>query len=150
MLTKYSVSLGKIIKEMSWETVYMPSEESLRPVRSIETNRPGLELAGFYDYFDNERIQVLGKSEVSYLETLAIDERLARVEQLVEKRPPALVVARAMPIPAAVDQCGYYLCHAGGVDRVPQRATGSPYHQSRRVCGSIRRGYFVGRRQRRR
>ena len=53
MPTKYSVSLDKIIKEMSLETVYMPPEETLRPVRSIETNRPGLEFAGFYEYYDN-------------------------------------------------------------------------------------------------
>ena len=99
MPTKYSVTLDKIIKEMSWETAYMPAAESCRPVRSIETNRPGLELAGFYDYFDSERIQVLGKSEISYLETLSMDERLNRIEQLVEKRPPALVVARSLPIP---------------------------------------------------
>lgn len=105
MATKYSVTLKKIIAEMSLETVYMPGEERLRPVRSTDTNRPGLALAGFYEYFDNERVQVFGKSEITYLETLTPEEREKRLAELTAHRPPAMVVARGLAIPEELITC---------------------------------------------
>ncbi len=111
MATKYSVSLEKIIAEMSLETIYMPPTEQLRPVVSTDTNRPGLALAGFYEYFDNERIQVFGKSEMTYLEALPPDEQARRIGDLTAHRPPAMVLARDFEAPASLIEC----CKRDGV-----------------------------------
>lgn len=100
MARQYSVSLSKIIEELSLETLYMPGEEDLRPVVSSDTNRPGLALAGFFEYFDSECIQVLGKSELGFLEDLSADTRRERLSELTAHRPAAIVISRSMEPPA--------------------------------------------------
>ncbi len=111
MTKKYSVALEKIIGELSLETVYMPPQEQLRPVVSSDTNRPGLALAGFYEYFDSERIQVFGKSEMTYLEALTPEECQQRVGALTVRRPPAMVIARGLSAPPQLIEC----CKRDGV-----------------------------------
>ena len=59
-----------------------------------ELNRPGLALAGHIDYFANKRVQVLGKAEMSYLNSLDVDERYKRLEILFKKKIPCIIVAR--------------------------------------------------------
>ena len=56
---------------MGLETVFMPSNPEELLVTCSDVNRPGLALGGYYDYFDSDRIQVLGKSEHGFLEALA-------------------------------------------------------------------------------
>ena len=48
-----------------------------RPIRTAELNRPCLELTGYFDAFRSERIQVLGKGEISYIERHQADPALA-------------------------------------------------------------------------
>lgn len=58
----FSVNLNKIIKEFSLETLFLPGDPQELLVTSSDINRPGLQLTGFYEYFDNTRIQVIGKA----------------------------------------------------------------------------------------
>ncbi len=102
---QYTVSLQKIIAELSLETVYMPPADKVREVVSADANRPGLALAGFYRYFDNERIQVLGKTESGFFEDLGEKERLECLGGLTAKHPPAIVVTRGLDIPAELEAC---------------------------------------------
>ena len=96
----YSVALEKVIQELSLETVYMPKDSEERTVCSVEIDRPGLALSGYLEYFDNTRIQVLGKSELGFLEGLPADEVVGHIHAFVAKRPPMIVVARNLEIPA--------------------------------------------------
>ena len=65
-----------------------------RSVREAMTNRPGLALAGFFQYFANKRIQVMGLAEISYLRSLPPEERALRLEQFFAQRFPCLVLSR--------------------------------------------------------
>ena len=93
MAQKFSVSLKRVIKEFSLEEVFVPENIDEISVSSADLNRPGLQLSGFYDYFDNERIQIIGKNEDSFLETFI--DRQTRIERLLSRKPPA---ARALTI----------------------------------------------------
>ena len=64
-----------------------------REIREPALNRPGLALAGFFTYFAEKRVQVLGHSELSYLSNLA-DEAVPRFAQLCGNDIPCVVVAR--------------------------------------------------------
>lgn len=57
-------------------------------------NRPGLALAGFFQYFARRRIQVFGLAEHSYLRSLSGDDQRQRLEQMFRKRIPAVVMTR--------------------------------------------------------
>ena len=73
-----------------------------RLISEPAVNRPGLALAGFVDYFAHKRVQVLGNSEVSYLEKLTEDLRLERFAELCEQDFPCLIVARGLQLPPAL------------------------------------------------
>ena len=73
MKTDCTIELSRIIKEFSLETLNMPEGE-IR-VDSTQTSRPGLHLAGYYEYFDPKRIQILGMNEIGFLKSLSVEQR---------------------------------------------------------------------------
>lgn len=73
-----------------------------RRIREPTINRPGLALCGFFSYFAEKRIQVLGSAELSYLKSLPEREAVHRCQALCEKGIPCLVVARQHRIPEAL------------------------------------------------
>ena len=95
----FSVKLTKIIKEFNLETIYEAEKIKKVLVKSNEVNRPSLQIAGYFDYFDNSRLQVIGKVEISYLEKMNQEERVSSLEKLFEKDFPAIVVTREMDVP---------------------------------------------------
>ncbi|MBI1870108.1 MAG: HPr(Ser) kinase/phosphatase [Chlamydiae bacterium] len=67
-----------------------------RIIKVAEVNRPGLALAGYFDYFARSRVQVLGKVELIYLKNMDPKLRRARIIQLLEKNVPCCIVSRRM------------------------------------------------------
>ncbi|MBG9792728.1 serine kinase [Paenibacillus dendritiformis] len=65
-----------------------------RTISKTRVHRPGLEFAGYYEFFPQERIQVLGLKEIGYLHTLTEEERDARIKNVVKYHPPCFVVTR--------------------------------------------------------
>src|SRR5213594_2268221 len=65
-----------------------------RKIREPTINRPGLALSGFYTYFAEKRVQVLGAAEHSYLKSLSSTLRIRRFRKMCEHRIPCLVVSR--------------------------------------------------------
>ncbi|WP_255558627.1 HPr(Ser) kinase/phosphatase [Horticoccus luteus] len=65
-----------------------------RLIREGSINRPSLALTGFFKYFANKRIQVLGAAELTYLKTLHHDQQCAVFEQMVKRNVPCLVLTR--------------------------------------------------------
>lgn len=70
-----------------------------RKIREATINRPGLALSGFYTYFADKRVQVLGSAELSYLKSLSAKEVRERVRALCAQNIPCLVIARGMKPP---------------------------------------------------
>ena len=98
MKSDFSVSLAKIIKEFSLETIYIPKAAEDILVSNVEVNRPGLQLAGYYEFFDSERVQVIGKSEESYLCELDSEKLYACLDNFFSRKPPMVIVSRGMNI----------------------------------------------------
>lgn len=96
---KFNVKLKKIIEEFNLEVVYKPTNLDTVRVCNNEVNRPSLQLAGFFDYFDNTRIQVIGMVEISYLDKMTHEQRVSAVEKLFEKHIPVVIITRNMEIP---------------------------------------------------
>ena len=90
MASNYSVSLERVIKEFSFEILHMPKEASDLFVTTPEVNRPGLLLAGRDDYFDPARVQLLGLSELEFLNTLSTEQQTAGLKRLTERSPSAI------------------------------------------------------------
>lgn len=102
MASDYSVSLERIIKEFSFEILHMPKETSDLFVTTPEVNRPGLLLAGRDDYFDPARVQLLGLSELEFLNTLSEAQQIAGLKRLTERSPSAILITRKLDCPEAL------------------------------------------------
>lgn len=97
MAGKFTVSLGKIIDEFHLETIYMPKDPAEILIDENDVTRPGLQLMGFYEYFNPERMQIIGKMEFAYLSTIDEETRTQRLEALMSRHIPALIIARELP-----------------------------------------------------
>ena len=98
MKTEYTVSLKKIIDEHQLEVLYMPSEAEKILITTPEINRPGLHIAGYYEFYDERRIQILGKNEISYLERFTDEKAKERIDEFFSKKPIAVIVARNLEL----------------------------------------------------
>ena len=102
----YSVPLSAVIAEHSLEVAYTPCPPEERMVISADINRPGLALSGYLDYFDSDRIQIMGKNEYGFMENLPHDLRDSHLNDLVGTNPPAIIVTRDLPImPELLQAC---------------------------------------------
>ena len=70
-----------------------------RPITMSDISRPGIEMAGYFDYYPAERIQLLGKTELSFFNQLSPSERASRMEQLCTDITPAIIVTRGLEVP---------------------------------------------------
>lgn len=70
-----------------------------RKITNAETNRPGLALSGYVDRFSNNRIQILGETELSFLKSLPGEQRRASLVRLFETGIPCMVVTKGMEPP---------------------------------------------------
>jgi len=93
----YHVKLTEIIKEFNLEVVHAPPGMEKILVVTDDVNRPGLQLAGFFDYFDASRIQIIGKVEASFAEGFSPERRWEAFDKLLGKRIPALIFTRNIP-----------------------------------------------------
>ena len=94
MKKDYTISLDRIINEFSLVSVNMPQEAEQIFVSTSEINRPGLQIAGYYEYFDERRIQILGMSEIGFLKHFTDGKKRQRLGEFFAKKPVAVIIAR--------------------------------------------------------
>ena len=99
MAEQYSVTLARLMDIHSLVPVYLPESPDDIKITVNEVTRPGLQITGFFDYFDNRRIQVMGRSEFAYLTKLEPEDLKACMDQFFAHKPVALIIARNIPIP---------------------------------------------------
>ena len=85
------MKLGELAKNLELEVVYKASDYDSIRIKQINYNRPGLQLTGFFDYFTSDRIQLIGRMENAYLNSLSYEERFNRVDALVGAGIPAII-----------------------------------------------------------
>lgn len=96
MSEQYTIQLSRILKELSLEALYLPKSADDILIRSREVNRPGIELGGFYDYFDSHRIAIIGRAETAMLENLGEKKKNEAIKKYFSMKPPAVILARGM------------------------------------------------------
>jgi len=96
---KFTVELEKIIKEFKLEIINQPENMNEILICNNEVNRPSLQMAGYFDYFDNTRIQVFGMVEASYIGKMSDDKLRDVLEKFFEKDVPCVIFTRNLEIP---------------------------------------------------
>lgn len=87
-----------IVKTFNLELI--SGEEGInKPISTSDLSRPGIEMAGFFEYYPAERMQLLGKTELSFFNTLSAPERKHRMEMLCTDITPGIIVTRDQEVP---------------------------------------------------
>lgn len=92
MAEEYSVLLSQLVKEHEMTIVHVSEDYETSRIYSMAVGRPGLQYAGFFEYYDSRRMLVSGKQEHTYLERLDPAARYKAIEGLMSRRPCALIV----------------------------------------------------------
>ncbi len=98
MHTGFKIELSRIISEFSLEIINIPESDSEIMISSAEVNRPGLHMAGYFEFFDADRIQIIGKSEESFLNRFTEEKAEQRLRELFSKKPAAVVICRNLEV----------------------------------------------------
>jgi HPr kinase/phosphorylase len=97
-MAKFFCPLKKLIDEVNLEVTWAPEDIGSIRVESAEVNRPGLFLAGYYDYFDASRLQTCGLAEMNYLSQFDAAQRRMALDKLFSLKPPAVIVSRSQEL----------------------------------------------------
>lgn len=88
-----SITVQELADRFSFEVLAAQSQMH-RPISKSRVHRPGLEFVGFFDFFPQEHVQVLGRKEITYLHSLSEDERNLHIGNIVKYHPPCFIVTR--------------------------------------------------------
>ena len=92
------VELKKIVEEHKLKVVFLPDDEEEVRICHVEVSRPALPLAGYFDHFNPERIQVIGTTESLYLKTLDPETRRERLTEFYSRKPVTVVFSHGAEI----------------------------------------------------
>lgn len=88
-----TITIGHLAEKLKLEI--LAGEQGLeRVIDNDDIHRPGLELTGYFQFFPSERIQLLGKQEITYLHSLTKEERDERIGNVIKKHPPCMIITR--------------------------------------------------------
>ena len=90
------VKLTDIVEKMNLKNLTPEVDITEREVLVPDVNRPALQLAGFFDHFDLNRVQIIGNVECAYLETLEEEKRVEIYQKLLEHKVPCIIFSNEL------------------------------------------------------
>lgn len=101
-----SVKLSKLITKMKLENLTPDINAEKIRIKEYDVNRPALQLTGFFEHFDNHRIQIIGHVEHTYIEQMSTDNGYTMVKNIMAHNVPCLIYCREIDIPEAIVALG--------------------------------------------
>lgn len=94
-----SLFVRDVISDYNWEVLSGEGGLCCNKVTKPQVTRPGIELAGLFDFYEFDRIQVLGSKEIAFFGWLNQQDQEIRVDMLFQKKPPCFVFSRNADVP---------------------------------------------------
>ena len=92
------ITTGDVMEKFNLELV--SGEEGIgRAISTSDISRPGLEMAGYFTHYPAKRVQLLGKTELSFFEMLPPEVKLERMRLLCSQDTPAIIISRGLDVP---------------------------------------------------
>ena len=98
MEENYEVALSKVIGEFRLETIYLPDLPENIKITCARVNQPGLQMVGFYDHYEQARLQIIGKVENLFLAQLPKEERSRRMEDFFRSEPVGVIFTSSIDL----------------------------------------------------
>ena len=122
ILPKETVMLDKFASDLGLEMLY--AGRGIITLTTISVDRPGLRLAGFFSYFDTQRIMVIGLTEHEYMHSFPSDQRMEKIKRLFDcGEIPCVIFARDLPVLPEFMECA--------------RATATPIFRASKMTSSL-------------
>lgn len=100
-----TVKLRKLINDNKIIHVYRGKQYIMgKEISVCDVYRPGLELTGYFDFYPKERIQLLGRTEISYTAWLDPDSRNRVFKKMCTKETPCFLISRSLPVPKELEE----------------------------------------------
>ncbi|MEZ0537648.1 HPr(Ser) kinase/phosphatase [Caldicellulosiruptoraceae bacterium PP1] len=100
----FYTTVAKLVKELSLENLSGLDNLEQRKIKDMNLNRPALQLMGFFEHFDIERVQIIGMSETAYLKTMSEEQRKNAVEKLFTYNIPCVIITTNLePYPEFIE-----------------------------------------------
>jgi len=94
----YTVELAKLIGKMNLEVLTPDIDYEHIKICQPDVNRPALQLAGFFDHFDSDRVQVIGRVEEAYMRKMEKDHGIGILTRLMDYKVPCIVFCRGIDV----------------------------------------------------
>lgn len=91
-----SVTIENLIEDLKLEIIVQGKDN--KEILLSDINRPGLQFSGFYNYFANERVQIVGMAEWSFLDAMQPELRKKRLKKFFQFETPCIVVSRGLEL----------------------------------------------------
>ena len=92
------VTANDLIEKFDLELI-SGEEGVFRPITTSDISRPGMEMAGYFTYYPANRVQLLGKTELTFFEQLNEEDKEDRMERLCTYDTPAIIISRSITVP---------------------------------------------------
>lgn len=105
----YGVTITEFIEKMGLKNMTPELETDKIVLVHPDINRPALQLTGFFDHFDKDRVQIIGNVERAYLDKLTPERKREVYDKLISSKIPCLLFSRSMePEEEVIAMCDYY------------------------------------------
>ena len=102
----YTVELKKVVEKMELENCTPEIDISGIRITQPEINRPALQLTGFFDYFDSDRVQIIGNVEYAFMQKMEKDHGIGIMRKLMSFNVPCIVFCRSIEVSEEIRQLG--------------------------------------------
>lgn len=92
MENTFSCKMAKIAETLNFRVLYKSTDYDTKILTTSEVHRPGLQLDGFFTYFNPNRVQIIGGMELEFMKPYSYHERIAKYSDLFARGIPCVVV----------------------------------------------------------
>lgn len=97
MIEKKNVDLDELIDYLKFDVVI--KSKTVNKIESYEINKVGMQMAGYFEFFPEERVQLIGKTEYSFFNLLTEEEKSERADKIMKEPIPCLIICRGSKVP---------------------------------------------------
>ena len=98
MENKYSYKLSQLVEALETDIAFPSKDFDEVLISTGDVHRPGLQLAGVFEHFEPNRVQLIGRMESTYLQKLPLDERIKKWESLLSLKIPAIIMCHGAEV----------------------------------------------------
>ncbi len=98
------ITVQQMVDEMPYLSVVSGEQFLDREIYVMDVSRPALELTGYFDYYPQNRIQLFGATEISFINRMTVEEKTIIIKKLCQPEVPAFLVSRGLDIPEEMIQ----------------------------------------------